>query len=271
MLVASAYGGDQTLATFVAADEASPAVAVLPAIGIKASYYSTVGRALASLGLHAVLVDHPGQGISPIRASRSVDWGYEQIVNEHLVGVRHAVAERFPKSVFYWLGHSLGGHLSLLHAGLHPNHVAGVALVAAGTPYYKNWSGFDAFRISSAAMMFNTVASTLGYLPGKKIGFGGREARTLIAQWSRVARTGSFTSRRFDGEAALNGCEAPIFTATLRGDILAPPDASDHLINKTSSRDITRWLWEPTERLTHNNWPKHPEAAIKKVAAWIAR
>jgi predicted alpha/beta hydrolase len=265
-------GGRQPLDVFPAASGSEggrATVAVLPALGIAGSYYAGFARALAARGLNVVVSDLPGHGASPARPRRGVGWSYRELVQEHLPAVHAAARARWPDAPFYWVGHSLGGQLALLHAGA-GSEVDGVALVASGTAFYRAWPLPRAAWLLFATQACGLLARGLGTFPGHRLGFGGHEAGRLIADWARLGRTGRYAFRDLDGEALLARWRGPTLAVPLGGDVFAPRPAMAHPLSKT--RATVTWApWDdPAGPLDHNRWPRTPEPAAERVATWIA-
>ena len=218
------------------ASEYSPIVVVAPAIGIGARYYASLCAGLTEIGIGAVSIDMPGHGASPIRAGRHDNWGSEELV-DHFASVVGALAEIKPHAPIYLLGHSLGGHVALMLAGRGDVHVSGVVLVAAGAPYWRAWRGPGALFLRWGSALYGVIAQILGYFPGNRLGFGGREARTLIVQWAASARTGEYDFPGFMGEELLSRPGPPVHSIGLRGDFFAPEAAIRHLLGKLRQDD----------------------------------
>jgi predicted alpha/beta hydrolase len=182
-------GGAQTLRIASVAQADAPVVVIAPALGMRASWYEDLARALASRGVYAAITEWPGQGTSPVRPSRRHDWGYAELL-DHLAASRVATRAALPRaSTFLWLGHSLGGTIALMDAG-RSKAVDRVVLIACGTPYQGAWAGRMRVQLRIASHIFPLAGRVLGYHDGR-LGFGGREARTLMTEWSHLARHGT--------------------------------------------------------------------------------
>ena len=72
-------GNTSVLVVFLAAEEDAPVVLCLPAMGVRASYYTAVAAELAARGHTAVLADLRGNGGSSVRPSRSTTFGYAEM------------------------------------------------------------------------------------------------------------------------------------------------------------------------------------------------
>lgn len=270
--VFDAIGGVQPLQLHLAPGSAAhtPVALVLPAMGVRASYYARFCAALNAQGVHAVAIDHPGQGDSPIRAGRRVDWGYEDWVRTHLPGIVRAVGRRFPGAPLVWVGHSLGGQVGLMHAGLHPQSIAGVVLIASGCPYFRMWPGLAGLRILLSTQLGALVAAVLGHFPGKTVGFADREARTEIRDWARCSRTGRYRFADLDGDAAIARVVQPVLAIPLVGDQLTPRAAMAHTVDKAPHAQVEWWEWrDPAGPLDHNRWPRTPDVPAQRIARWM--
>lgn len=269
-ILADTVGGEQPLRLWRASDPGAPLVAVLPAMGIRASYYAGLAAALHERGLSVLLADFPGHGDSPVRARRGLDWSYGDLVGRHAPAVRAAAGRALPEAPFVWLGHSLGGQVALMDAGL-SREVSGVALVASGSPYVGNWRGGRRLYMRLALPSCALLARGLGRFPGEAVGFGGREAKSLILEWARAGRTGRYAFAGLDGDAALAGWRGPTLAIELAGDDFAPRSAMLHSLAKTRAEpEWVRWDPDPALDLDHNRWPRAPEQPAERVATWVA-
>ena len=262
-------GGTQSAVLTLSRSVRAPIVLVLPALGLRAEYYAPLVARLAVEGVHAAAIDLPGHGASPVRASRRVDWGYPELVT-HAAAARDAASRALPGVPVFWLGHSIGGQIALLESGLHPGGAAGVALVASGSPYYRAWRGLAALKIALGTRFSAALAGVVGYFPGEQAGFAGREARSVMQQWARLARTGAYRFGAFDGEALLAAGRAPVLALRVLGDDLAPEAAVEHTLGKLGQRTIEREVWRGlATKNVHNRWPRTPEPAVERVTAFV--
>lgn len=251
---------------------AAPAcvIGVVPALGLRADYYTPLAEALASEGVAVVTLDLPGHGQSPLRAGRAHDWGYPQLVR-HLAALREAARAAAPGARFVWLGHSIGGQVALMDA----EHADATVLVASGPPYFRAWTGVARLRLLALTQMSSVVAGVLGHYPGEALGFGGREARTLIAQWARAARTGRYVFDGLDGDAAIARVRTPLLAIRVEGDDLAPERAIEHTLAKATAARIGRGLHplaeqDPKVRANpHNRWPRSPAPIAREVRRFL--
>jgi predicted alpha/beta hydrolase len=264
------YGGEQP-ALLMAPAAPRAVVGVLPAVGIRAAYYSEFFAALNLRGIAGVAADWIGAGASPVRASRRVSWSYPEMVHEHAAGLHEAAMSRFDDVPFFWLGHSLGGHIAMLHAGLTPS-IRGVALFASGSPYYKAWTGRERAAMAGGAFLVWLISGALGHFPGTQLRFGERESAGWARDWYRVHRSGSYSYPGFDGDALLRRMEAPVLSATVFDDRLAPAESTALLVERSSTSDVTRVTWNPGHGVGHNRWPRRlTEVAATEFDDWVSR
>ena len=250
----------------------APLVLVLPALGTPASAYDRLGAALAAAGLHAGSVDLRGVVANSVRAGRGVDWGYADLVRDELQALLARGRERHPRAPVLWLGHSLGGHLALLRAAGHPRDaVAGIVLVASGTPHWRTFTGAHALGALVLGGMVPAVTALCGMYPGRRLGFGGNQPRTLMREWARYARRGELLPGANPAhalDAAVAALRVPVQPIHIRGDAYAPPAAMRALVERLAPPATLRSVGaDPGEpRLDHFRWLRHPDGVAHEVA-----
>ncbi|CAD5109575.1 alpha/beta fold hydrolase [Zestomonas carbonaria] len=250
----------------------APVVIVLPALGVAARKYETLAQNLAQAGLNVLTADWPGQGESRPRPSRRFDYGYRQLVEDFVPQLRAAAERHFPDSPQTLLGHSLGGQVATLYAAAQPHSGVTVIGVACGNIHYRYWDGWRRLMTPSAALAFNTLTALLGYLPGKRIGFGGHEARSLMRDWGRVAWSGHF---RHTGLVQVESRDNPIASLYLaiEGDTFAPPASTSGLAGLIQVSPHVELLPSPRppSENPHSAWLKAPQMVTERVAGWLTR
>lgn len=245
----------------------------LPAMGVAAKHYLPLAEAFAARGIAVALHEWRGIGSSNYRANRKRDWGYRQLLEiDFNAGVREATS-RWPEATFWMGGHSLGGQLACLYAGLHRQDIAGILLVASGSPYWRMFA--YAPLVYAALALAAPLSQLLGYLPGRKLGFGGNEARGVIADWARSGRTGRYAARGItvDVEQQLAALRSPILALQLRDDWLAPSRSLAWLLDKMPQAPRRTDIIEPGQLAgqpaDHFSWMKAPEAIVAQWVAWM--
>ncbi|HKE14011.1 MAG TPA: alpha/beta fold hydrolase [Kofleriaceae bacterium] len=275
--IVSADGARSQARLFVPAEGAPRAVAVcLPAMGVEARYYDPFARALAARGVAALTAELRGNGSSSLRAARRVDFGYRELVELDLTGAVAAARERVPGPPVRLVGHSLGGHLSILFAALRPREVDGIALIAAGSPYFRAHSGRARAYVLLGALALRGLSAALGYLPGRAVGFGGREARRLIAEWARLGWTGRFAFAGAPPDLAdrMAAASLPVLALSFGEDRYAPAAAVDHMAGMLPGAALTRRHTAPGELgdgVDHFRWVRRPDGVADIVVDWMMR
>ncbi|MEV6975311.1 alpha/beta fold hydrolase [Kitasatospora sp. NPDC093806] len=264
-----------TLAATVTVPErtAPDAVAVLwPALGVKADHYRAFAAELARTGFAVVAVDLRGQGASRPRPGRATRHGYHELATVDWPAVLRAVRDRFGTLPVHSVGHSLGGQLSLLHAAAHPGAVDGVVLVAAGSVDHRGFPGLHGPRVLAATHLTAAVAGAVGYWPGDRLGFAGRQSAVLLRDWARICRTGRFEPAGADRdyEALLAGATVPVLAVSMAGDRLAPVPAVDRLCAKVPAAPVTRHHHgaDAARPPDHFRWVRDSGAIADRIRAW---
>ncbi len=246
----------------------------LPAMGVKAKYYDLFARNLSEKGFNVITADWRGLGHSSIRASRKIDFGYKDYIQDLGELIDHS-NNWFPNSKKIIVGHSLGGQIGSLFAAQFPQLVHGLILIASCSVYYKGWSKLAAFKVRLAGTIFSPISLLYGYFPGHKVGFAGREARTAIKDWSYNARSGKYKpiNSDFDYESALQLLSKSVLSISIENDYLAPKKAVENLYKKyNSNTDILHKHVTIEEtgiaKLNHFNWAKQPDFIAGLITIW---
>lgn len=267
--VAAGDGASSELLLMLPAGRASGLLYWLPAMGVAARHYLPLAQALAGRGIAVALHEWRGIGSSNRRAGRRVDWGYRELLLQDLPAGMAVAQQRCPGLPSAIGGHSLGGQLASLYAALHPQAFQALVLVASGSPYWRRFR--RGALIGTAYALAPMLAGLVGHLPGRRLGFGGNEARGVIADWARSGRTGRYAAAGVpdDLEAALARLRLPIVAARLRDDWLGPQASLDWLLAKMPQAQPSRVLLEPDELgvpADHFAWMKQPAAVATVIA-----
>lgn len=253
-----------------AADPGAPVVLVSPAMGMPAGYYGRLVAAFADAGVHGAVMEQRGHEMAGgRRPGRGYDFGYADLVDD-VGSALDALAGAVPEAPAYVLGHSLGGQVASVYAATHPDRLAGLVLVASGSIHWRLWTWRHLLLTQGLAGLSQVV----GHYPGEKVGFAGREARGVIADWARLARTGRlrFGRPRVDHEDALRRLALPVLSISLAGDTLTPRRAADGLVAKLAGADLTRLHLEPdVDGIDHFRWARVPDVVLPTITGWLAQ
>lgn len=246
----------------------------LPALGVSARQYLPLAQALAEHGIAVAIHEWRGLGSSNHRAGRRDDWGYRELLANDLPAGGAALRMRLPQARYWFGGHSLGAQLAPLYASLHPQEVNGLLVVAGGAPYWKCFRHGWAFRLAFALAPW--LVRLVGHLPGRRIGFGGNEARGLIADWARSGRTGRYAAAGMpeDFEQRLGQLALPMLALRMHDDWMVPQPSLAWLLGKMPRNGTTQQVIESSafdgKRADHFGWMKTPAPVASLIASWLA-
>jgi len=257
-----------SLAALVPAD-ARASLVWLPALGVAAKHYLPFAEALAARGIAVFVHEWRGNGSSSLRAARDHDWGYRELLTVDLPVSEAAIDTAAPGLPRILGGHSLGGQLACCRLGLSPDAAQRLWLVAAGAPYWRAFPPRTRWWLPMAYRFLPWLADRCGALPGRRIGFGGQEARGVIRDWSRSALSGRYAAAGLDTdlEAAMARIAVPIDAVVKTEDWLAPASSLRFLLSKlpASTATIATLDAEGGRRADHFGWMKHPERTVEAL------
>lgn len=270
--VRSDDGAEADLRMIAPSSADAPLLYWLPALGVTARSYVAFAYALASRGVAVALHEWRGGGSSDRRAGRRIDWGYRDLLQRDLPAGCDAARDALGARELLLGGHSLGGQLALLSAALQPHPPSRIMLVASGAPW---WRAFPHRHLVRAVLhAAPVIARACGYFPGRRLGFGGNEARGVIADWSRSGRTGRYLVDGIgDLEPALARCRMPVHAWRLADDWLGPEASLDWLLGKLprAERRVTVLDGDAlATRADHFAWMKEPARLATAVADAIS-
>ena len=268
----TALDGSASKITVFTADHAAkaPVLICMPAMGTAARFYEPLALPILREGWRFVTADLRGVGLSAVRVKRGVSFGYGDMVGSDWPAVVQKAQALFPGAPVYLLGHSLGGQLSALYLAANPAAAAGLILVAAPSVHWRGWDAPLSAGVLAGTQAARAVAELLGYFPGRKLGFGGTEARGVIRDWARQARTGRYEPRgtSIGYERLLAELEAPVLAFSFEDDFLSPPRAVGNLLAKMRRARVTH-VTIAGDGLDHFRWVRNPDALLGKIREWL--
>ncbi|WP_417473631.1 alpha/beta fold hydrolase [Luteimonas mephitis] len=243
----------------------------LPALGVAARHYLPLADALAARGVAVFVHEWRGNGSSSLRADRRHDWGYRELLVADLPASEQAIEQRLPGLPRIFGGHSLGGQLACCRLALDPRAARTLWLVASGAPYWRAFPSPTRWWLPLAYRFLPWLAEACGALPGRRIGFGGNEARGLIRDWARTALGGRYAASGLDNdlEARMAAIEVPARAAIMCDDWLAPESSLRFLLSKLPRSPLQARTFDASAlgtRADHFAWMREPAA----VAAFLA-
>lgn len=257
------------------AEQASASIVLMAALGVGARFYQPLAVALQQAGMNVALVEQRGHGDSSLRPSRKTDFGFREALQEDIPAVLDRLQQQAPGLPCYLMGHSLGGHYAAITAGRFPERVAGVIITACGSPWTEAFSGKTRRQLKLLCRLIPLCNRLLGYYPGDRLGFGGREARTLMADWLALAKTNVYQARGMDEDfdAAIGRYAGPLLSIRLADDPFAPEAAmaavSDKFLRATVKKVVISAA-ELGDKADHFRWARTPAAVAARVTGWLA-
>ena len=238
----------------------------LPALGVAARHYLPLADALAARGVAVFLHEMRGNGSSMLRASRTVDWGYREILAD-ITSSDAAMAGHCEASTRVIGGHSIGAPVAACHLGLHPGAFQQLWLVASGSPYWRTFPAPKRYVFPFAYQFVAWVAEHRGTLPGRQLGFGGDEARSLMREWARVGLSNRYAADGLETnlEVALRTVEADVRAVLLDRDWFAPRRSMQALLDKLPRSLPALTTLDSKSLGTHADhfaWMKQPDAVV---------
>lgn len=270
--VRAADGHVTRLEVFGAAGD--PAVLFLPGLGVPISYYRPFLSLWAAAGYRVHGLELRGMPHSSITDVRATDFGYRHALELDIPAALAAMSG----TLAVLAGHSLGGQLALLSAASNPGLEVPVVAIAAGSSYHGTVGTRRGRRIRRRqAAAVRVIVRALGYFPGHRLGFGGRQPRSMMRDWAFEAQTGRYEldGSEVDHEAALGQLRGRVLMLTLAGDKLITEAAAAHLAARLASASAA------TERVgvaenhgapfNHFRWARtRPAAILRPIVAWLS-
>lgn len=261
--------GDGHHYTLLARKPEQPTRALLwiPALGVAAKHYLPLAEQLAHRGVAVFLHEWRGNGSSNLRAAAGNDWGYRQLLTQDIACSHAALQAQLPNVPTIIGGHSLGGQLAACYLGLHPQAFQQLWLVASGSPY---WRGFPGVRGRLLPLFYQFaiwIAQRRGSFPGRRLGFGGEEARSLIRDWAKVGLSGRYAAAgsAIDLEQALATVSVGHRAVVMADDWLGPPSSLRNLLQKMPDSQGTTTILSSQPvgfSADHFQWMKQPGPVI---------
>jgi predicted alpha/beta hydrolase len=248
-------------------------IAFLPALGASVDFYRPMAEAWAALGYRVATVELRGGKQSSVKDVRAQNFGYNEVLNVDLASIVPAIRAQAAGRPFLLTGHSLGGQFALLYACRHPSDVDAVVLLAGGSNYYGAMPRGKRFTRHLGLQTVRAIDQILGFFPGDKLGFGGRQPLNMILDWTQEALTGRYivTGDSADYDYELKQLNVPVLMVSLQGDTLIPRPSADYLARKLTRAQVAQIeLGAPDGTPYHHfRWVKKPAPILSKVDQWI--
>lgn len=247
---------------------------LLPGMGISARRYIAFARHLAADGTRVLVHEWRGNGSSSLRAARSSDWGYRELVELDLDAAMAAAIGLAEGDPVVLAGHSLGSQLACLAAVRHSDDVAGLVVIAGGAPHVKVFPWPLRLLLNVVFRVFPPLSALVGHFPGKRLGFAGTEARGVMRDWARTGRTGSYDLPSLDRsyEAGFAQLRVPVLAVRMEDDWFVPETSLASLLARLEGCRVERVLITSKRQgaaADHFRWLKSPKPGADEIAGWL--
>ena len=247
----------------------------LPALGTAARHYLPFAEALAARGIAVFVHEWRGHGSSSVRAGHNADWGYRELLEHDLPASLGLIDEQFaalPKIVG---GHSLGGQLAACLLALQPQTAQRLWLVASGSPFWRIFPRPRRWLLPLAYRFLPWLTDRNGSLPGRSVGFGGKEARGVMRDWTRSGLSGRYAGKdmAIDLDAELMHVRVEVDAVRLADDWLVPAASLQFLLKKMQPSAVRVDILDAHQlgtRANHFAWMMHPDAVADALIATIS-
>ena len=212
---------------------------------------------------------------SSVRDVRANNFGYKEILNVDLATILPELKREAAGKPFWLSGHSLGGQFALLHASRHAAAADGIILIAGGSNYHGAMPDGQKLKRHIGLRFVRLVDQALGFFPGDKVGFGGRQPLNMILDWTHEALTGTYRvigdATNYDDE--LSRLSLPVLMISLSGDPLVPKTSATFLARKLKQARVTQIELQAKDhglpRFDHFRWARKPAPVLAKVDEWV--
>jgi len=243
----------------------------LPALGANVEYYRPLAALLSARGYRVACVENRGGEQSSVRPGRKHNFGYQQVLEDDLALIVPQLQQRAGAKPFLLTGHSLGGQFALLYASQHPSRVDGVVLLAGGSNYYGSLAPALQRRRRLQLGLARLITQVCGFFPGDRLGFGGRQPRDLMLDWTCEALTGEYRviGADLEFEWSLPELARPVLFVSLDGDELVPASCARYLASKLAQAKVSLVELPAAGRKPHFRWVKTPAAVVEQFERWF--
>ena len=259
--------------TVYTSSDAKASMIILPAMGVRASFYRAMAGSLMDFDLTSYVMEYRGLGDSSLRAGWRTDFGYKQH-QEDVAALIARIKQDYPDRPLYIAGHSFGGHLAMMTAGLDPTSFDGIIMLASGTPWHEAFEGKAGKHLKRFGWFVPAIMALYGHFPGSKFGFAGRESRSHMRDWLQMS-----TKNRFkiiglgdDLEEKISQYKGRVLCMAFTRDNMAPIKAIKLMLGKIPKASVEIKELTDTDiegEATHFGWAKTPHRISQRISEWI--
>lgn len=246
------------------------AVLVMPAIFTPTRAYRSVVEVLNNAGIHAAVMHYGTQPPTHADQRDRRSTGFNYLAD---IALPRAIRELGAANInpVWVLGHSLGAQIAVHAIKRHTIAPDGLYFVAAGTPYYRCFTGFSKLVALTGTGMPYVVSLLVGHWPGRALGIGTDESSILVKDWATLAWTGNYDRLTGDGHTVSSPknsdtYDKPLIASIFSDDSFAPRPAAEALCQHLpgARRSIV-----DLGNGGHMGWLKQPDTALSELVQQI--
>lgn len=252
-------------------------VAFLPALGVDVGFYRIMAKEWARLGYRVATIELRGMKQSSVRDVRAHNFGYKEVLDVDLATILPAIKREAAGKPLLLAGHSLGGQFALLYASRNNGVADGIILIAGGSNYHGAMPRGQKLKRQIGLRAVRLIDQALGFFPGDKLRFGGRQPLNMMLDWTNEALTGKYsvTGDGTDYDEALSRLSLPVLMISLSGDPLVPKTSAAFLAGKLKQARVTQVELQASDygmqRFDHFRWARKAAPVLAKVDEWVGR
>ena len=246
-----------------------------PALGIQAKLYLKLAEGLAELGCATAVLEQRGHGLSSFSPGYSCQYSFRETLDYDIPAVMAWLEQEVPDVPRLIGGHSLGGHLSTIYAGMHPTQIQGVLHFACAFPYIRDYPKRQRRMLRMLCTMIPLFSLVPGYYPGHLMGFGERESLAMMKQWRQWALSGSFDfDERRELAQAVGAFTGEVLSVDFDRDHFSSLPAVERALSPFTNAQVEQQSLGETQQgefLGHTAWAKRPDGVVTCVGEWLDR
>jgi uncharacterized protein (DUF302 family)/predicted alpha/beta hydrolase len=253
-------------------EDADTVLVLLSALGVPARYYAPLVRGWVKENVAVVQADFL---VGRVRSGAAGDGrdGFAVLVEWCVPAIFAAVRGSLPRAAPVIVGHSLGGQLGLIAAARFTPDLP-VVLAASGSVGHRGFPGWRRWTGLASSQVIRLVCRVLGYWPGDRLGFGGRQPAAVMRDWAYTVRTGRYRAATgsFDYETALREYRGDVLAISVDQDVFAPRTATKALLAKAPNARVTHRNYAASRGTArpgaHFTWVKDQPGLAGIIAQW---
>ncbi|WP_161569542.1 alpha/beta fold hydrolase [Veronia nyctiphanis] len=251
-------------------------VILVSALGVSVDYYRGLVKQWSERGYIIARFESRGMRYSSVNDVINDNFGYREVLDVDMATIIPFITQQYPDLPVWLCGHSLGGQFALMYASDYLPNLEGVMLLAAGSNHFRTLkSSIAVTRRQLEIKAIRVVNQCMGYFPGHRVGFGGKQPKNLMADWSYEGLTGRYKVVNSDKDynVLLKELALPVMMISFAGDHWVPKRSADRLAEKLIHCSVVQkelsysWKSKPVDHFT---WSKAPEQVLDAFEEWVA-